>query len=420
MDPFGVRRLMSCGTKSKQLANRIMVQIDLLVTAKRNGLAFEGETVQWLQGVQTAMRERLQEFGLLGDEKRPEMMTLGGFLDDYFSRRSDIKPSTRTAWGHTVRNLKDFFGSDKPLVGITAGAAADFERFLKAGARVNAYAETEADDSLSAATIRKRIGNAKAFFQAAVEYQLIDRNPFEKFKTASPVNRKRSFFITNEMTEKLIDAAPDSQWRLLIALCRWGGLRNPSETLALRWDDINWDTGRMLVRSSKTEHHEGGESRWTPIFPELRPYLDEAWELLGDEPALYVIHRYRSVEQNLRTQFLKIIKRAGLAAWPKLFINLRSSRATELRDHFPSHVCAAWLGHTEAIADRHYRQVTDEHFEQAILYKPEKVSHICRSQIPTEGDTGGQGDEEAPIYQGLTTAGNGCHSEQWSLLDSNQ
>ncbi len=52
--------------------------------------------------------------------------------------------------------------------------------------------------------------------------------------------------------------------------------------------------------------------------------------------------------------------------WPRLWVNLRSSRATELADAFPSKVAADWLGHTEAIADKHYRQTTREHFERAI------------------------------------------------------
>jgi len=34
----------------------------------------------------------------------------------------------------------------------------------------------------------------------------------------------------------------------------------------------------MVVRSPKTEHHEGGESRVVPIFPELRPYLEAVFD----------------------------------------------------------------------------------------------------------------------------------------------
>ena len=69
--------------------------------------------------------------------------------------------------------------------------------------------------------------------------------------------------------------------------------------------------------------------------------------------------------QNLRTHLQRIITRAGLTPWSKLFQNLRASRATELADQFPSHVAAAWLGHAEAIAGAHYRSVTDAHYADA-------------------------------------------------------
>ena len=46
--------------------------------------------------------------------------------------------------------------------------------------------------------------------------------------------------------------------------------------------------------------------------------------------------------------------------------NLRASRATELADLSRPHVCAAWLGHTDAIAEAHYRMVRDEHFDKVV------------------------------------------------------
>lgn len=38
----------------------------------------------------------------------------------------------------------------------------------------------------------------------------------------------------------------------------------------------------------------------------------------------------------------------------------------ELAEQFPGHVAAQWLGHSETIADRHYRQVLPEHFDKAL------------------------------------------------------
>ena len=86
----------------------------------------------------------------------------------------------------------------------------------------------------------------------------------------------------------------------------------------------------------------------------------------GGAGAEYVINRYRNPDQNLRTTFRKIVLRAGLVPWGKPFQNMRASRSTELVDSFPSHVAAGWLGHSPAIAEKHYRMIHDEHFEKAI------------------------------------------------------
>ncbi len=177
-------------------------------------------------------------------------------------------------------------------------------------------------------------------------------------------NRARDYFIKREEAAKVLKACPDSQWRLIFALSRFGGLRCPSEHLALCWSDVDWARERIRVSSPKTEHHAGGESRSIPIFPELRPYLEKVWD--EAEPGVeFVITRYRSTNANLRTQLNRIIRRAGLEPWPKLFQNLRATRETELAQTFPLHVVCAWIGNSQSVVAKHYLQVTDDHFRDA-------------------------------------------------------
>ena len=52
--------------------------------------------------------------------------------------------------------------------------------------------------------------------------------------------------------------------------------------------------------------------------------------------------------------------------WDKLWTTLRATRDTELRETFPSHVVAGWIGHDDRVAERHYLQITDAHFEKAV------------------------------------------------------
>ena len=101
-----------------------------------------------------------------------------------------------------------------------------------------------------------------------------------------------------------------------------------------------------------------------PLFPELLPHLREAFELA--EPGMeYVITRYRDATQNLRTQLERIIRRAGVEPWPKLFQNLRSSRETELARTWPLHVVTKWIGNSQPVALKHYLQVADDDYDRA-------------------------------------------------------
>ncbi len=206
---------------------------------------------------------------------------------------------------------------------------------------------------------------ARQFFRDAVRRRLIVENPFADMKgVAVRSNRSRDYFLNREDSAKIIDACPDAQWRLLFALSRYGGLRCPSEHLALRWSDVDWLRGRLSIHSPKTERHEGKATRTIPIFPELRPYLEAVWAE-SSPSSEFVITRYRDVNANLRTQFERIIKRAGLKPWPKLFQNLRSTRETELAKEYPLHIVCDWIGNSQAIAAKHHLQVTDADFERA-------------------------------------------------------
>ncbi|MFI4915660.1 MAG: site-specific integrase [Phycisphaerales bacterium JB060] len=156
----------------------------------------------------------------------------------------------------------------------------------------------------------------------------------------------------------------------MIALARWGGLRTPSETLRVQWVDVDWGRGRLRVRSPKTEAHAGKADRIIPLFPELRRVLQEAFEAAPDG-AVHVVGGYRdATAANLRTQLLRIIDRAGLVAWPRLFNAMRASRATELAAEYPVAVCTAWMGHTAAVAEAHYHMVRESDYEKAASERP--------------------------------------------------
>ena len=183
--------------------------------------------------------------------------TLRGFIGQYIDGRGDVKATTRIAARVDAASLLSYFGPERLMRTITVGDVDQFAVWLR-------------QQGLAPATIGRRLKRYRQFFRAAMRRRLILENPFGDVKAPAQTNESRKAFITLEQTAKLLDACPDADWRLIVALCRFGGLRCPSEVLALRWGDIDWERGRIRVRSPKTEHLPGGASRLIPLFPELR------------------------------------------------------------------------------------------------------------------------------------------------------
>ena len=173
---------------------------------------------------------------------------------------------------------------------------------------------------------------------------------------------------------------------------------------------MDWEHGRITVHSPKTEHHEGGESRVIPIFPGLRPCLEQVFDAaeLGTE---HVITRYRDTNQNLRTQLNRIIRKAGLTPWPKLFQNLRSTRQTELAEVFQDHVVCAWIGNSPAVAREHYLQITDEHFAKATQKTTQQEAAMWRRDAQDE-NSNLENPENAAISRAIVIG-------EWAAQDSN-
>jgi integrase len=338
------RKCIRLGKIDKQRAESIKSRIELLVTAKVYGHAPDGETSRWVTKRDDDFHAKLAQHGLVEPRHKVVITRLGEFLDGYIDGRTDIQPSTREHLKRARKSLVDYFGIDKPLNEITPGDADEFRRQLKG-----------ADN-----TTRRICGRAKQFFRAAARKRLIGESPFGDMKATSvKSNRSRDYFVTRKEAKAVLDSCPDTQWKLLFALCRFGGLRCPSEPLVIRWGDVDWAHDRIMVNSPKTG------PRTIPIFPELRPYLETAWDE-APEGTEFIITRYRDRNCNLRTQLNRIIKKAKLTPWPKLFQNLRSTRETELlNEGWKIHQVCAWIGNSEPVAMEHYLQVTESDFAKA-------------------------------------------------------
>ena len=196
--------------------------------------------------------------------------TVAGLVDEYITRRVDVKRSTREHFQRCGRDLVGFLGADTPLEAVTPADADDFRAAMRSKTAEN--------------TTRRTCSRAKQFFRYAVRKRLIAESPFADMRGLHVRgNRAREFYVSEELALRVLDKLPDTEWQAIFVLSRWGGLRCPSEHLALQWSDVNWLDKRLRVPSPKTEHHEGKAFRVIPLFPEVAQLLAQA--VLGAKQA---------------------------------------------------------------------------------------------------------------------------------------
>lgn len=362
-DAGGKQKVLRLGECSERAAEQTLAGFGRVLQAHRTGATIHPDGLRWLEALDDRLYARVVRLGLAEPRERAVPATLADLL-----RRIDataaVKTTTRITRRQTEGNLRSFFGADRPLASIETADADAWRRALAEPVVRTTRKGKRSTKRLAVATQSRRIIDARAIFARGVRGGLIPSSPFDGLRAGPQSNACRAFYVSSEIIAAVLDACPNAEWRAIVGLARFSGLRCPSEIVALGWSDVNWDRGRLTVRSSKTEGHEGHGVRMVPIAPELRPILQTLFDNaeVGEEA---VVPRLRGPGMNLRTGFHRIILRAGLTPWPRLFHNLRASCATDWVERFPNHAVARWLGHSPMIAAMHYLQVRDSHFDAA-------------------------------------------------------
>jgi len=175
--------------------------------------------------------------------KEKECPTLAEFLDDYLKRKGPTaKPGTVAAWRQVVDAIKKHLPDGIRVDKLTAGHATAFVDKLK-------------QTGIANSTIANRVIKSKQFLADAVEWVIIEKNPFEN--TKKPTSGKKSNVFVPRKDIATVMAIANIRWKTIIALSRFGGLRCPSETLSLKWVDIDLKTRIMRIPEPKVEHHDG-------------------------------------------------------------------------------------------------------------------------------------------------------------------
>src|SRR5438128_1990810 len=131
VDDDGKRQTIWLGKVSESSAQDIKLRVEGILQARLLNRSLDPSVAKWLRDLKPKMAAKLARVGLIEAPGAKGANKLGPFLVSYFTKRTDVKESTSTNWQHTRRCLLSFFGEGRALATITAGEAADFERWLQ-------------------------------------------------------------------------------------------------------------------------------------------------------------------------------------------------------------------------------------------------------------------------------------------------
>lgn len=276
-----------------------------------------------------------------GANYRVEMPTTREwFLTKFLPR---LTPGTREAYQAGVNGFLAHLGkrADRPLMTITS---ADVDEFI---------AGLVTAGELSPRTVRdKYLGPVKAAFTRAVRLGILASNPASavEIRVDGDGDEEQEVFEREVFTPAevglLIKSAPSEEWRTLILLGYYTGLRM-MKCATLKWDQVDLTAGTITAIPGK----RGKKANIPIVHSELRRALDRAAGV--DHPEEYVLPGLSGREcggkRGISRDFLEIARQAGVDLRPMVMPNGR----TQFRRSFHAlrHTFISALANADISAD---------------------------------------------------------------------
>jgi len=290
----------------------------------------------------------------LGTYTRPTKGTLSEYLDEWLdgSARIRVTPKTLEGYKWQLSQIPARLG-DRRLLNIRDG---DIQQF---------YSDLSAK-GFSPKTVRHIHTSLRAALQKAVETRLLARNPCYTADLPPLEHREMQTLNTNDAA-RLLAAAKNDKLGIVFAFNLLTGCR-PSETFALKWADIDFDTNIVHVQRTLQWNRGGGYYFDKPKTKTSRRYVPLPAGLVEQLRE----HRVRQAESlfklGVRSELVFTSERGGPLHWQNVvkrhfkkvleaaqlpadfrFYSLRHSCATLLlKDHLSAKIVSARLGHNSA------------------------------------------------------------------------
>jgi len=214
-------------------------------------------------------------------------MPFKDFAQMYLEREGALLKSIRTERNRVLAWAREF--GNRPLGQITRTEIEAWRREKMARCRP--------------ATINRDLSRLRRMFSLAVEWELLEESPMAGIRFLRE-NNARTRYLSLEECQRLIASCMAPHIRAMVSVALHSGMRL-GEILNLRWYDLDFSSGFILVRDSKN-----GESRHVPMDATLFALFRAYPHRLGTDLVFSSPAGGRIVD--VRTGFLNSCKRAGL------------------------------------------------------------------------------------------------------------
>jgi integrase len=297
------------------------------------------------------------------DVKKEYKTILKEVLDKY---RENYRHQTSFKRGkkHYLENFNEYFGESTLLANIRYMHLETYRNHLKEKITKNGAIRTDA-------SINREMSCLHHIFTKAVEWEMIEQNPFSKGKSLIlKENNKRMRFLDEDEIRNLLDNCPPYLHKIVTCALNTGMRRG--EILTLKWSQIR--DGFIYLRETKTN-----EPRQIPIndtlesmFKQIRSEQNPKGNVVGlngrsvKAKKIGYVFSYRGEPvKNVKKSFRTALKDSGI----------QDFRFHDLRHTFASQVLMRGgtlkdvqelLGHKTMTMTLRYAHLTQEHKKRAV------------------------------------------------------
>ena len=284
------------------------------------------------------------------DVKKDYKTTLKELLDKYKENYKNQR-SFQGGKDYYLKNFREYFGEDTRLDNI---------RYVDLESYRNKLREkpTRHGTLRAIASVNREIACLRHVFSKAVEWEMMEQNPFTKGKAlVAKANNKRFRYLTEEEIERLLVNSVNDYTKDIVTAVINTGMRR-QEVLNLKWNQIR--IGFIYLDKTKTN-----ESRQIPInddLAELFRAIRKRNQLKFDY--VFCDNKGRPFKQ-INKSFQASLKKAGIEDF----------RFHDLRHTFASHFVMRkgslkdlqeLLGHKTLAMTMRYAHLSQEHKKKAV------------------------------------------------------